>query len=355
MKSYTGLWEKCISVENRKEAIRQAKHSKRIRNIIKKRGLTDEELLEKSFDWLVHYKNAKHTPIIIEDGITHKKRTIIVPTLEELIVQHCIVQALKPVFMRGMYEHSYASIPGKGAHKGKKFIQRWIQKDPKNTKYVLKLDIRHFFDSIPHDKLMKMLVWKIHDVKMIDILYEIISVTKTGIPLGFYTSQWLSNWYLMRLDHKIKEEWHVKYYVRYMDDMVLFSSSKKKLRNVFEKIHYFLFAELGLYVKRNYQIFRLDGFKGSKRIGRDLDFMGFRFFRDRVILRKSIMLKATRKARKIAKKNKPTVYDARQMLSYLGWIKATNTYNMYLARIKPYIDFGQMKHIISITAKGVAA
>lgn len=145
MKSYKHLYDICISESNRREGIKAAKHSSRIRNIIKERHLSDDELLYLSYEWIVNFENAKHKPIPIWDGISHKRRTIIVPTLEELVVQHCVVNALKPMFMKGMYEHSYASLPKRGAHKGKKVIEKWIKHDQKNTKYILKMDIHHFF------------------------------------------------------------------------------------------------------------------------------------------------------------------------------------------------------------------
>lgn len=131
-----------------------------------------------------------------------------------------------------------------------------------------------------------------------------------------------------------------------MDDMVIFGSNKKKLHKMRKSIEEYLKAE-GLQLKDNWQVFRFDYEKDGKRRGRDLDFMGFRFYRDRTILRKSIMLKANRKARKIGKKEKPTIYDIRQMLSYLGWIDATDTYRMYLENIKPYVNFQYMKRRMS--------
>ena len=59
------------------------------------------------------------------------------------------------------------------------------------------------------------------------------------------------------------------------------------------------------------------------------------------------MIKATRKARRIRKKNKLTIYEAKQMLSYIGWIDATNTYQMYLVWIKPYVNIQQCKRRVS--------
>ena len=344
MKSYNHLYEVCLSEANRKEAIKLAKHSKRIRKIIKRRHLSDEALVDMAYDWIVNYENAKHTPIYIQDGLSKKRRQIIVPTLEELIVQHCIVNALKPMFYKGMYEHSYASSPNRGAHKGKSVIEKWIRSDKKNVKYVLKMDIHHFFDSIPHDILKAKLTKKIHDEKMLHLLFKIIDVTDIGLPLGFYTSQWLSNWYLLGLDHYIKEQLQAVHYMRYMDDMVIFGSNKKVLHRTRQAISDYLETELGLELKGNWQVFR---FSYGEDKGRDLDFMGFRFYRNRTILRKSIMFKATRKAKKLSSKEKPTIYDMRQMMSYLGWIDATDTYNMYLYWIKPYVSFQAMKRRIS--------
>lgn len=134
------------------------------------------------------------------------------------------------------------------------------------------------------------------------------------------------------------------HYMRYIDDMVIFGSNKKVLHQTRQAISDYLENELGLSLKDNWQIFR---FSYGNDKGRDLDFMGFRFFRNRTILRKTIMYKATRKARKLSRKERPTIHDARQMLSYLGWIDCTDTYKMYRKWIKPYISFKQLKRKIS--------
>ena len=70
-------------------------------------------------------------------------------------------------------------------------------------------------------------------------------------------------------------------------------------------------------------------------------------YRDKIVLRKSIMLKVSRKARKMSKKDRESLYDIRQLLSYLGWLSCTDTYNMYLKHIKPYINMGKYKKRIS--------
>ena len=75
--------------------------------------------------------------------------------------------------------------------------------------------------------------------------------------------------------------------------------------------------------------------------------MGFQFYRNKTIMRKSIMIKCSRKAKKMSKKERKTIYDVRQILSYLGWIDCTNSYNMYLKYVKPHVKFGDCKKKVS--------
>lgn len=348
MKSYKYLWEKYISEDNVVLALTRAskgptKKKKRIRRI--------SAHLSKHLDWILEYAanfcNCIHNPIEIYDGISRKKRKIIVPKTKEQIVHHMITNILIPIFRKGMYEHSYGSIPKRGAHKAKKTIEKWIKKDVRNAKYCLKMDIKKFFDSIPHDILKVMFAKVIHDKRFLNTIYTLIDVVDRGIPLGFYPSQWIANWYLQGLDHYIKEHLYSPHYARYVDDMVIFGSNKRKLHDTRKKISQYLKEKLGLEMKKNWQVFRFDHKKKGKRKGRALDFLGFKFYRDKTTLRKSIMLKASRKARKISKKERKTIYDVRQMLSYLGWIDCTDTYNMYKKHIKPFIKFGECKKQVS--------
>ena len=347
MKSYNHLWEKFISQENIEKAIQNSSKGKRNRPEVKEIFEHPEEHIERIKMYAENFHNKPHKPVWIYDGISRKKRQIIVPSYQEQIIHHMIVNVLQPIFQKGFYEHSYGSIPNKGGHKGKKYIEKWIRWDAKNCKYIGKLDIKQYFNSIPHDILKSKLKSIIHDEKFLELLFEIVDVTDVGIPLGFYTSQWIANWYLTGLDHYIKEDLKVKHYIRYMDDMVIFGSNKRELHKAMNKIEEYLSNVLGLKVKENWQIYRFDYIRKSKHYGRDIDFMGFRFFRDRTLLRKSVLYKATRKARKISKKEKPTIYDLRQMLSYLGWLDATDTYGIYEQMIKPIFDIGKAKKRIS--------
>ena len=347
MKSYNHLWEKFISEENIRLAIVNSSKRKRKRKLVKDIYENPDKWIPTIKVYAENFKNYNHAPIEIYDGITRKKRTIIVPHYMEQIVHHMIINVLEPIFRHGMYEHSYGSIPKRGAHKGKKVVEKWIKHDKKNVKYCLKMDIRKFFDSIPHDILKNKLASIIHDEKFLVVLNELIDVIDVGIPLGFYTSQWLANWYLQELDHFIKEKLQAVHYIRYMDDMVIFGSNKRTLHKIRIEINNYLRQKLGVELKDNWQVFRFDYIKNDEHYGRILDFMGFRFCRDKTILRKSIMLKATRKAKKMSKKAKVTIHDIRQLLSYLGWVKHTNTYNMYKIWIKPYVNIRYCKKRIS--------
>ena len=413
MKTYKNLYEKIISEENLKKAFFKAAKGKRKRKDIQRildnvdehvailRGILERE----------DFRPAHHKPIQINDGFKMKKRHIIKPYYKyEQVVHHAIIQVLAPtdkeiaqdhslkkVINRGAYEFTCGSVKGRGAHYGKRYIERWIRNDRKNTKYVLKIDVRHFFESIPHDRLKEKLRKVIADEKTLRLLDLIIDAVPTGLPLGYYTSQWLANFYLQDLDHFIKQEiWEpekekkiqqyvarmkrkgkghfvipeypcgVKYMVRYMDDIVCFGANKRDLKTALERIEIYCSEKLGLEIKKNKQIFPLSKEipltekelaerkrekksikKKVKEIGRALDFMGFLFRRTRTTIRKAILYRITRKARKVAKKEKVNWYDASSIISRMGYFRHTDAYNVYLERVKPYVNIKKLKKIVS--------
>lgn len=297
---------------------------------------------------------TKHEKQTINEQSSKKTRSIEKPRYNyEQVVHHIVVNACNDIMMQGMYEFVCGSVPERGSHYGKHYIEKWIHGDRKNCKYVLKMDIRHFFESVDHDVLKAWLKKKIRDKKMLHILFMIIDGCETGLPLGFYTSQWLANFLLQPLDHYIKEQLHAAHYIRYMDDMVIFGRNKKELHRMQQEIEKCLNERFNLLMKYNHQVFRFDYIerKTGERKGRPLDFMGFQFYHDKTILRESIMLSSTRKANRIAKKEKITWYDATAMLSYMGYITHTDTYDMYLERIKPHVDVKKLKKLVSKHSK----
>lgn len=354
MKSYNHLYEKFISDDNIRAAIGTALKGKKLTKSCyigrTKTTVADiknhpDKYIGDIRDYAEHFRNRRHRPVEIYDGISRKRRTIIVPTIEEQIVHHMAVNVVKPFMLREMYEHSYGSIPKRGMTGGAKTIKRWIRRGDHDVDYCLKMDVRHFFETIDHSIIKQMLTNKIHDKQMLTVLHTIIDATGSGLPLGFYTSQWLANYYLTGLDHYIVEELRPAHYIRYMDDMVCFDSDKQKLHEIRKKIAEYLENKLMLTMKDDWQVFRFHASDGG---GRFLDFMGYRFYRNRTTMRKSIMLKMCRKARRIWRKAKPSIYECKQVLSYIGWLKHTDTYNVYLERVQPLICIRQIKRRISI-------
>lgn len=351
MKSYNHLMKIYLSDDTYEISVHDAclgKHSHRRQARAGYIREHKDELKPELIEYARHFYNKPHRPKQIYDGVRRKQRTIIVPYIEEQVVHHMIVNTMRPIWLSSMYEHSYGSIPGRGAHKAKARIERWIAKGGRDMKYCLKMDIRKYFDSVSHSVLKRKLSEQIHDAEFLQVMLTLVDATEKGLPLGFYTSQWLANWYLEGLDHFIKEDLRARYYVRYMDDMVIFGGNKKVLHEMRRRISEYLETELELELKGDWQVFLFDYVdKNGDHRGRFLDFLGFRFYRDRTTLRRQIMLKATRKAARLRKKHYANVYDCRQMLSYLGWIDCTDTYGMYKRYIKPNISFRRLRKNIS--------
>ena len=283
----------------------------------------------------------------IIDGVSKKEREIdSAPYYPDQIIHTLIITAFKPYFMKGMYELCCACVPGRGAHYGKKYVERWIKTDKTNTRYYLKLDIKKYYPSLKPRVIWSVLTRKFKDCKPLRILKKII-FAYPNMPIGLLTSQWLANFCLQELDHYIKEQLQTKYYIRYLDDMVLFGSNKKKLHKARRDINSFL-KKMGLRLKGNWQLnrFNYQGHYGAN-IGQDLDFMGFRFFRYKTIIRKSIFLRIRRRMKNFKKRETISIHDVRAILSYFGWIKHTNSFTFYREYVLQHVKINILKRMVS--------
>ena len=295
---------------------------------------------------------VRRTKLVNERG---KKRMAHLADIWEQWYFHIIVLVLMPIVMKRVDFHACGSIPGRGQHSGKKRIVKLIRKG-KGTKYFLKTDIRHFYDSLRISVVVDQLRRDIADELFIYCITRIYRYSKKGIMIGFYISPWLANHVLASLDDMLLRIPGIST-TRYMDDLVIFADNKKLLRDVLKAVRIAL-GQLRLKVKRNYQICRFD-YPGKRgRIGRPLDYMGFVFFRDRTVIRKRILLAATRLARRLYKARKAGrryyITSVKAMVSRIGWFNHTDSYNCYKERIKPYVNVGKLKKIISIYDKEVA-
>ena len=295
------------------------------------------------------YRPKRRTPKLIKEK--GKLRKIFMPEIHEQWLHHIIVLILEPIITATAYPYSCGSFPKRGAHYGKKALLKIIRKG-KNIRNFAKIDIRHFYDSIRLNILMRELRIRIKDELFLYIVELCLQGFKKGIPLGFYISQWLANYLLEPLDRFITEKLGIKNLIRYMDDIVMGDDNKKKLHKAIAEIRQFIGRRFRLKLKKNYQVFKFNfQKKNGKVIGRVIDFMGFLFFRNRTTMRKAIMLSATRLAKKLARaKEAGRGYFKKHleaMLSYIGWFSCTDTYDAYQDYIKPHINVRRLKKIIS--------
>lgn len=264
MKSFRIADDEAISHDRVQAAILKPSKGKRNRADVAK-VLSD---MEKSIEQITKYeqdmvhgkiKPRKHSSCIINERGPHKQREILKPDyMPEQIIHHIAVDAIKDAVLHGMYIYVLGSVPGRGAHMGKKVIEKWIRTDEKNTRIIGKMDIRHFFQSVDHEILRSWIRKKIRPGEIRDLLEILIDACEMGLPLGFYTSQWFANFLLQPLDHYIKEELHIKYMTRYMDDIVIFGSSKKEIHKAVRAIQDYLMGNFNLHMKGNWQVFRLE-------------------------------------------------------------------------------------------------
>ena len=349
MKSYNGLFERMLDYDTIKKCFLDASKNKRNRkdvakvlnsldkNVIKLRKILKNQT----------FRPLPHDSSYVNEHNCHKIRKIVKPYYKyEQVVHHCIVNQLKPVVMTGFYEFSCGSIPGRGVHYGKKYIEKWIKSYGDDDFYIFKGDIHHYFENISLELLKEKLAKVIRDKKFLELVYVIIDSHKDGLPLGYYTSQWFANFYLKDFDHFVKEELKVEHYMRYMDDLVIMDHDKEKLHMAYERMQMYLIEFLGVELKGNWQIFLFDT---GHRTGRILDFMGFKFYRNRTTIRKSIICRARRKVYRTSKKpiEKVNWHDATAILSYLGWFRHTNTYSYYEKYIKTRVEVKVLKKKIS--------
>jgi len=346
MKRVGYLYDKLLDKNLLALAFKEASKGKKNKRYVKRFLDNQDYYVDKLYEWLktdtLILSNNKH--ITIFEASANKTRDIVVPKFFPDQVLHwayCIV--MRPIFMKGMYRWSCGSIKGRGVHYGINKIERELKK-PK-AKYILKTDFRKYFQSVKKDKLLELLERKIKDKRMINLTKQILENGGDGLPIGYYTSQWFSNFYLENIDHYIKEELGIKFYMRYVDDLVFIDSNKKRLHNARVKLDQKLKAEgYGLDIKPNWQVWKKDS--------RALDFLGFRLMRGQKRLRKRSWIMLNRIPRRVKKEGYCTLKRAYAYISRIGWlVKCSNGVRYYVERLKQTLSKGECCKIISLYNK----
>ena len=277
--------------------------------------------------------------------------------LSDKIVNHLISKyVLQPIILPLLVSSNVATRKDKGTKAAMEYFKYYVHKlKQKHDKiYVLKCDIRKYFYNIDHEILFSKIKKILFDKDLLRIIENILKSTDyeyvnrkisrvvdqeilrlkqnknmdlnrikelenianypngKGIPIGNMSSQILALLYLNDLDHYIKEELKIKYYIRYMDNFLLFHSNKEYLKYCKQKIEEKV-DELKLKLNKKTQIYDLN---------HGMVFVGYRF-----LLRKKklYVLMSSKNKRKIVRKlnylqkNDPQKYELVKA-SYNGYL-----------------------------------
>lgn len=307
MKRLNNLYHQICSMENLQLADRKARKGKSDQYGIQAHDKNRNCNLTILHNLLKNktYKTSAYTTFKIYEP---KEREISrLPYYPDRITHHAVMNILEPIFVSTFTADTYSCIKGRGIHGAANAVKRAL-KDVPGTKHCLKLDIRKFYPNIDHDVLKILLRRKFKDQDLLWLLDEIID-SAPGVPIGNYLSQYFANFYLTYFDHWLKETKKVKYYFRYADDLVILSDNKPYLHQLLSDIRNYLYDNLKLSIKGNYQVFPVDA--------RGIDFVGYRFYHTHTLLRKSIKKNF---ARMIALRR-----NRQSIASYYGWAKHCNS------------------------------
>jgi retron-type reverse transcriptase len=322
MKRHGDLFDKIVAIDNLHMAYVSASRGKHWQNTVMN--------FEKNIDInLLEIQKSLINKTFTTSGYTNKtiyepKERIIykLPFAPDRIVQHALMNIIEPIWNNLMISDSYSCRKGKGIHAGSRKTMDYIRKVGKNG-YCLKMDIRKFYPSVDHDVMYDIVRRKIKCKNTLWLLHDIIYSFDGGknIPIGNYTSQWLGNLYMNELDQFVKHEHRVKYYIRYCDDFILLHRDKHYLKDMQAIITNFVADKLGMSLSKS------DVFP----ISQGIDFLGYRHFHDRILLRKSTAKRIKRRIESLPgrlKHGEITLDQYRSSIaSTLGWLKWANSHN----------------------------
>ncbi len=338
MKRQNNLFEKIRSFENVLKASKKARRGKRYKASTARFEYNLEKNIQKIVDDLKNktYEPGSYYDFYITDP---KKRLISAAPYFDRVIHHALINILGPVLERSFIYDSYACIKGKGTHKA---VQRYKEFQKKNA-YVLKCDIRKYFESIDREILFNQIE---HKIKCCDTLWLVRKIIdsresskgieyfagddlftplyrKKGIPIGNLTSQFFANLYLNDFDHFMKEVVKAGFYIRYCDDFVVFGNSKLWLNEVKCKI-------IG-----NLKTVRLRLHENKSRIYKTsdgVDFLGYRIYPDYLRVRKTVVKRYSKKLKKMAEDYRtgrvvfPRIKSSIQ--SWIGHVKHANSFTL---------------------------
>lgn len=314
MKTVNNLYQQIYNFSNLHKAYQKARLNKRYKQDVLMFSANLEEELINLQNHLIYksYIPGKYHQFFVHDP---KTRLILALPFRDRVIHQALCGIINPIFEPTFIYDSYACRVGKGTLAGVDRVKGFLDKEKsKHDKvYCLKMDVTKYFYSIDHNILKRLIRSKIRCKNTLWLIDLIIDSTddEIGIPVGNLTSQLFANIYLNKLDHFIKEQLLMKHYVRYMDDMIILHHDKRILWSALKEVKEFLFE---------YKL-RLNNKTAVFDVCAGIDFLGYRQFLNRRILRKRIMQKNYRKFNKYIKSNKDDAHINRSLQSLKGQCK----------------------------------
>lgn len=324
MKRHCGLFPQIVTAENIELAFVKARKGKAWQDSVKEVERGKEEKLEALRQTLADgtFKTSGYKVKVIHEP--KERQIFILPFYPDRIVQHAIMNIVAPLWDSMFIHDSYACRTGKGQHAGSRRCMQFVRRNV----WVCQFDISKFYPSIPHENLLQVIGRKIKDERVMRLFADIIGSIGDGknVPIGNYTSQWFGNLYLNELDRFVKHRLHVRDYIRYCDDFLLFGNDKEELKRLADTVENFVKKELLLKLSK----------KSLYPTSHGVDFLGYRHFPNgKILVRKSTAKRVRQRLKKIPwelKHGKITKEQAQgKIASANGWLKHANAHHFRMA------------------------
>lgn len=219
---------------------------------------------------------------------SRKMRPLGVPTVRDRVVQTALRNVLEPIFERDFADRSYGFRPGIGCKDALRRVNKLLREG--NT-YVVDADLASYFDTIPHNPLMKLVKRKIADGRVLELVEAYLSqkvmetakewTPEDGTPQGGVISPLLANIYLDPLD-LLMEDAGIEM-VRYADDLVLLCRSKEEAEEALR--------ELTEWVKAAGLALNPEKTRVVDAVEEGFEFLGYRFVRGYIFPREKSVQK----------------------------------------------------------------
>ena len=170
-----------------------------------------------------------------------EKRPLGIPTVKDRVIQTALRNVIEPIFERIFSANSFGFRPWMGCKDALRMVDALLKA---GFIWIVDADLKAYFDSIPHEKLMAEIERKISDGRILKLIRQYLKqkvmeglegwTPEEGTPQGAVISPLLANIYLNPLDHKMAEAG--KEMIRYADDFVILCKTSEEAENALETV-----------------------------------------------------------------------------------------------------------------------